>query len=49
LTASPLTVRALRHTIADVPTALRPFTLSWALPETFGYYDRSATMRVIPW
>jgi hypothetical protein len=47
--AYPLTVRGIHRTIADVLRALQPFTLSWALPQAFGSYDGSATLRVSPW
>ena len=34
------------HPLGCVHPPLRPFTLSWALPQAFGYYDRSATLNL---
>src|SRR6266567_7274432 len=36
------------HPLGYLHLPLRPFTLSWALPQAFDYYDRSAAMRVSP-
>src|SRR5258708_4108621 len=36
------------HPLGSVRLPLRPFTLSWALPQAFGYYDRSAPLRLSP-
>ncbi len=36
------------HPLGCVHLPLRSFTLSWALPQAFDYYDRSVTMRVSP-
>jgi hypothetical protein len=45
---SPCGSRPPPHPLGSVHPPLRPFTLSWALPQAFDYYDRSATMRVSP-
>lgn len=36
------------HPLGSVHLPLRPFTLSWALPQAFDYYDRSAPIRLSP-
>ncbi len=40
--------RSPPHPLGFVHPPLRPFPLSWALPQAFEYYCRSATMRVSP-
>jgi hypothetical protein len=37
------------HPLGFVHLPLRPFTLSWALPQAFDYYDRSVTMSLSAW
>jgi hypothetical protein len=44
LTAYPLAVRALRHTVADFSAALFPFPVYRALPRSFEYYENSVAM-----
>jgi hypothetical protein len=36
------------HPLGSVHLLLWPFTLSWALPQAFDYYDHSAPMRLSP-
>ena len=36
------------HPLGSVHLLLWPFTLSWALPQVFEYYDHSAPMRLSP-